>query len=93
MGLIKPTLGCSQYRDLNSVPNSPLADDLITVALGLVLYKSKKGRKEGNVLFNDALDNINPPHTFHEYQLLLLFKIRIILIINIVRIKVTAVQL
>ena len=29
LGLYKPTLGWSRYRDTNPVPTSPLADDII----------------------------------------------------------------
>ena len=37
IGPLKTTLGWSQYRDENSVPTSPLADDLDTVPSGPVL--------------------------------------------------------
>ena len=52
VNLFKKThaLGWSQYRDENSAPTSPLADDI-----GNVSWESQE-RKEQNVLFNDTLN-------------------------------------
>ena len=47
--------GLSQYRDANPIPSSSLADDITTAPSRPVRQIENRRRKEGNVLFNDAL--------------------------------------
>ena len=42
LGLKKPALGWSRYRDMNPVPTSPLADDTTTAPSGPVVTVSMK---------------------------------------------------
>ena len=55
IGSLKTLLGWSWYRDANPVSTSPLADDITTAPSGPGFLNART-RKEGNVLFNDALN-------------------------------------